>query len=81
MRNKNLIKISAAEQRDFCSPGELHCGFNTLCYAPEAARSRCVRAVGIKPYGTNNFLLFLRIPSVYLLYLRVKFALAVRHYF
>ncbi|GMO58706.1 MAG: hypothetical protein Ta2G_18730 [Termitinemataceae bacterium] len=41
--NKNPRRRAAAY---FCSPGELHCGFNTLCYAPKGR--------GIKPYGTNK---------------------------
>ncbi|GMO23408.1 MAG: hypothetical protein Ta2B_02610 [Termitinemataceae bacterium] len=41
--NKNLRRRAAGY---FCSPGELHFGFNTPCYAPEGR--------GIKPYGSNN---------------------------
>ncbi|GMO40445.1 MAG: hypothetical protein Ta2B_20300 [Termitinemataceae bacterium] len=41
--NKNPRRRAALY---FCSPGELHFGFNTPCYAPERR--------GIKPYGSNN---------------------------
>ncbi|GMO43452.1 MAG: hypothetical protein Ta2B_24040 [Termitinemataceae bacterium] len=41
--NKNPRRRAAGY---FCSPGELHFGFNTPCYAPEGR--------GIKPYGSNK---------------------------
>ncbi|GMO37681.1 MAG: helicase-related protein [Termitinemataceae bacterium] len=41
--NKNPRRRAAGY---FCSPEELHSGFNTPCYAPEGR--------GIKPYGTNK---------------------------
>ncbi|GMO23767.1 MAG: hypothetical protein Ta2B_03020 [Termitinemataceae bacterium] len=42
-KNKNPRRRAAGY---FCSPGELHFGFNTPRYAAERR--------GIKPYGSNN---------------------------
>ncbi|GMO26955.1 MAG: hypothetical protein Ta2B_07430 [Termitinemataceae bacterium] len=38
----------------FCSPGELHFGFNTLRYAAEPRTRNVECAEGIKPYGSNK---------------------------
>ncbi|GMO30404.1 MAG: hypothetical protein Ta2B_11210 [Termitinemataceae bacterium] len=51
LRNKNPRRRAALY---FCSPGELHFGFNTPRYAPEARTRDIERAEGIKPYGSNK---------------------------
>ncbi|GMO28281.1 MAG: hypothetical protein Ta2B_08970 [Termitinemataceae bacterium] len=50
-QNKNPRRRAAGY---FCSPGELHFGFNTPCYAPEARTRNIECAEGIKPYGSNK---------------------------
>ncbi|GMO46128.1 MAG: hypothetical protein Ta2B_27480 [Termitinemataceae bacterium] len=49
--NKNPRRRAALY---FCSPGELHFGFNTLRYAAEARTRDVERAEGIKLYGSNK---------------------------
>ncbi|GMO43715.1 MAG: hypothetical protein Ta2B_24320 [Termitinemataceae bacterium] len=62
--NKNTRRRAAGY---FCSPGELHFGFNTLCYAPEARTRDVERAEGIKPYGSNKSCNCLYLPTQNLL--------------
>ncbi|GMO28156.1 MAG: hypothetical protein Ta2B_08800 [Termitinemataceae bacterium] len=47
---------------DFCSPGELHFGFNTLRYAAEPRTRNIECAEGIKPYGSNKYKILLVSP-------------------
>ncbi|GMO41869.1 MAG: hypothetical protein Ta2B_21930 [Termitinemataceae bacterium] len=49
--NKNLSRRAA---ECFCSPEELHCGFNILCNDPDARTRNTANAEGIKAYGANK---------------------------
>ncbi|GMO31375.1 MAG: hypothetical protein Ta2B_12480 [Termitinemataceae bacterium] len=49
--NKNPRRRAAGY---FCSPGELHFGFNTPCYAAEPRTRNAPCAECIKPYGSNK---------------------------